>query len=407
MYAFFKGYKNMRRLIWFFKFFLIVFVGSLSLMSYRADLCSFLGSFPSLKAHLYCLRPRKIHIFIDYATTPTLLQMIEFIKLPKEDIKFVSWDRYRHYLPIMKKIQSNVTEWTFNEPHEQNMPFIQNELKKITNRFVNPQFYLYFNYKHVGWEGHMILKSLPLEKVKALHLYEDGTGTFLRTYNRISSDTIIRSIQDYVQRNQITSARLIFLNQWLNILPYLYPTYLHVMVGHNTVSVPANVTLVSVNFAKLKKRLSVTEKKKLFKLLNFQPLIYKKRLGKKKMGIYLYDGFNKSYRAKAISTLKQDLLKMNNVVWFSKQHPRVAGTQEDTKGFIPIKETFIPLEAFLLSNLPIEYIAGEGSSAFYSVPPEMIVGYVPNPERHYTQHLLKLKILTPDKIYDWHKPKKE
>ena len=158
-----------------------------------------------------------------------------------------------------------------------------------------------------------------------------------------------------------------------------------------------------VDFIALKKTLSHDEKNKLFKLLCFQPLHYQEQLKNKNMGIYLYDGFVNSDRVKAVENLKKNLLKMKNVVWFSKQHPRVRETNEKTKGFIPIGETFIPLEAFLLSDLPIKYVAGEGSSAFYSVPPHMIAGYVPNSRRFYVQHLLDLKILTPDKVYDWQK----
>ena len=159
--------------------------------------------------------------------------------------------------------------------------------------------------------------------------------------------------------------------------------------------------LMPINFMALKKKLSADEKRKLFHLLQFNPLDYKKQLQNKKMGIYLYDGFNSSVREKVSSALKSKLLKMKDVVWFSKQHPRFSETSEKTKGFIPIKETFVPLEAFLLSDLPLQYVAGEGSSAFYSVPPEMIVGYIPNLWRHYVKHLSDLKILTPDKIYEW------
>ena len=392
----------MGRLVQVFKLFLIAFVGGLCLMSYRADFCLFLGSFPAIKNNLYCLQPRKIHIFIDYATTPTLLQMIEFIKLPSQDIKIIAWDRYKNRRPLTKGIQLNVTEWTLPLPFDGHVKFIQDELKKIMNRYVKPRFYLHLNYKHIGWGGYTILQALPLTKVKELHLYEDGMGTFIRDYHKASSDTIVESIQTYIKDNQMEEKSVLYFydSPYLNILPYLYPTYLHAMWNERTPPL-TGATLVSVDFAALKKKLSDTEKEKLFHLFQFNPLDYKKQLQNKKMGIYLYDGFDSSDRENAVSTLKSDLLKMNNVVWFSKQHPRVHGTNEKTKGFIPIGETFIPLEAFLLSDLPLQYVAGEGSSAFYSVPPEMVVGYVPNPRHFYVQHLLNLKVLTSDKIYNW------
>ena len=218
----------MYRLRLFLKLFLIAFAGFLCLMSYRADVCLFLGSFPAIKNNLYCLKPRKIHIFIDYATTPTLLQMIEFIKLPEKDIKIISWSRYQHRLPLTDGIQSNVTEWTLSVPYEKNTEFIKNEMKKIMNRFVNPEFYLYLNYKHVGWDAYAILKTLPLNKIKALHLYEDGMGTFIRNYGEVSSEKVIKSIQNFIKANQTEKQISVYYSPWLNILPYLYPTYLHV-----------------------------------------------------------------------------------------------------------------------------------------------------------------------------------
>ena len=397
----------MYRLRLFLKLFLIAFAGCLCLMSYRAEFCSFLGSRLPTRAgmYLYCLAPRKIHVFIDYASTPTLLQMIEFIKLPKNDIKIIAWDRYRNRLPLMDGIQSNVTEWRLPLPFERYVKFIQDEMKQIMNRFVNPEFYLYLNYKHIGWGGYTMLQALPLSTVKELHLYEDGMGTFIRDYRKPSSDTIVKSIQTYIKDNHKESQVTAYYSPWLNILPYLYPTYLH--VAGRKIPPPGMATLVPVDFIALKKTLSNDEKNKLFKLLCFQPLYYQKQLKNKNMGIYLYDGFVNSDRVKAVENLKKNLLKMNNVVWFSKQHPSVRGTKEKTKGFIPIGETSIPLEAFLLSDLPIKYVAGEGSSAFYSVPPHMIAGYVPNPYRSYLKHLLDLKILTPDKVYDWQKSQKK
>lgn len=221
----------MKQLIFVIKLFLIAFFGCLCLMSYRADFCLFLGSFPAIKNNLYCLKPRKIHIFIDFATMPTLLQMIEFIKLPSQDIKIIAWDRYKNRLPLTKGIQSNVIEWNV-PPFQKNDAFIEKELQKMLASFVNPEFYLYLNYKHVGWSGNVILKSVPFVKIKGIHLFEDGMGTYMKSIGNktASSDKIfqevLQSIKNYVRAER--QGKSIYYSNWLHILPSLYPTYLHV-----------------------------------------------------------------------------------------------------------------------------------------------------------------------------------
>ena len=38
----------------------------------------------------YYQQPKRVHIFVDYATSPTVLQMVKFIKLPEKDIKIIA-----------------------------------------------------------------------------------------------------------------------------------------------------------------------------------------------------------------------------------------------------------------------------------------------------------------------------
>lgn len=378
----------MRRWIFFFKIYVVsaCFVGTL--LTYT------IKEYPLTSINL---KSQKIHVFIDYASSPTILQMVEMIKLPKEDIKIVAWKRYRNRKPLINNIQSNVYELNLLSP-ERNAVFIEEKVRALGRMYPNAGWYLHFNYKHIGWDPGVFLRLLPIKKVKELHLYEDGNGTFVRKFHKILPQEIQINIARFMNERK-KQKEISYYAPYEYFLPLIYPTFIHAAFVDKVNQNMPPVTFVPVDFAELKKTLSKSDKEKLFYLLNFNPKEYEKLLNGKNMGIYLYDGYVSPERNKKTQFLKEKLANMENVVWFGKKHPAFRTITSNDDPFIPMN-TDVPLEIFLISDLPLKYIAGEGSSAFYSVPPSMIVAYVPNYNHYYMEHLLKLGVLSSEKIYE-------
>ena len=92
--------------------------------------------------------------------------------------------------------------------------------------------------------------------------------------------------------------------------------------------------------------------------------------------------------------------KQHGTIWFSKNHP-TAPTPYLPREFLKPLPPHIPMEILLLSDYPFQYVAGAGSSAFYSLKPDEIIAYMPNAYRYYKKTLIHLGILSKDKVIEW------
>lgn len=364
-------------------------------------------TFFSDKVHLYCnkFEPTTVHVFIDYATTPTLLQFIELLRLPEKDVKFVSW--WRHPLkgnPVLKKLP-NVKAVSLNNKANWHKAEIQSFIDEMNNSCPNVMWELHFNYKHIGFHPKVFLSLLPVNKIKRLHLYEDGMGTYVRNARKNKHQNYRWGVMNFYYE-KFEEKISYYADYYAYLFPKIYPTTMHVAfvdkIGKN--SSPAKFENVDIGY--LKSSLTPVEKEKIYELFGFDPNIYKALAKDRPIGIYLYDGRvldeRKAAAAKLQEKIKENIQK-EKTVWFSKNHPRLNVHYEKDSPFITIKNVKAPFELFLISDLPIKYIAGEGSSAFYSVPRDLIFGYIPNYARHYLHDLLRLGILSKEKIFNWKK----
>lgn len=105
---------------------------------------------------------------------------------------------------------------------------------------------------------------------------------------------------------------------------------------------------------------------------------------------------------KSISQKKE----LQSYLWLYKNHPRVARGEGIALGLIRkyfnevyVLSNEIPVEVQILFGYEPSYIAGYGSSLFFSFKPHQILAYIErNHLETYLKPLLDLGILTKDKI---------
>ena len=70
----------------------------------------------------YVLNPLKpkIHIYIDWATTPALLQMTDFVKQPQRDKKFIFWRRFPNLTERVNLAELNAVQIDLPQSEEKN-----------------------------------------------------------------------------------------------------------------------------------------------------------------------------------------------------------------------------------------------------------------------------------------------
>ena len=130
-------------------------------------------------------------------------------------------------------------------------------------------------------------------------------------------------------------------------------------------------------------------------------------VSKKPVAIFLDDPDLVTTTAdKFIQKLLKDKPEIQNYNWLYKNHPRVSRPSETLhilrKYFknVSVIPNKIPLESFLSVDFPIDYVAGYGSSIFFSFKKEQILGYLRRLHLEvYEESLLKIGILTPDLVF--------
>lgn len=365
----------------------------------------------------YHSQPRRIHIFVDYATSPTVLQMTEFIRLPEKDVKIIGWDRFPNRSQIIKKhnIQKNVIEISsiLKKSPKEKMEILSHILQGIEASNEKTVYEIHLNYKHVGWFGIQLFKLIPSHKIKQMHIYEDGSGTLYKDVNNKNIQKhALTFISEFKTEIQKSIPYFYHPNVYLMLIPMLYPTTYHTTVANKAKLVQKQniykyfkkLTFMPVDFRKLKTELSTQEKTKLYQLLDIDFSHIAKHIQKDKpLGLFLWDGKDVPKRYEATNKLldkMEEHTQKYGTIWFSKNHP-TARSPYLPRSFLKPLPAYFPMEVLMISDYPFQYVAGAGSSAFYSLKPEEIVAYIPNRYWFYVQSLINLKILDNDKVYYW------
>lgn len=363
---------------------------------------------------------QRIHIFMDVATTPSLLQMVEYIKTPKEDLKIISWRRFQGYDKSIDFDKENTIEIIFSNREtgiHLNGNYVASKVHEIYKRFPNALYTIHANDKHFYVHGVQLLSFIPKKQIEMIHLYEDGNATKFRYY-RDEKEFEIPSVEDLKQ--QIIAEEKKSYYPYDLVLSHLYPVTYHVfflnkMREQNSheryLKAVSKGILINVDYAEIGKNLSDTDRKKLFRLAGFDYDQLNTLFSKKKnivitlpylkkdsetfqsmtrvIGFLMIDGFN--------------IINPDDYTFFYKPHPSLSNYEGNKTlstlfpemVFLPRR---LPYELLILGNLNVNYVVGTLSSLFFTLKPNQILKWFF--EKNYYPPLLYSKIITDEQEID-------
>lgn len=355
-----------------------------------------------------------IHVFFEvYATTPELMEAIEFVKLPPERMKIIGW----HRLPKRdKKIDlRGLNTIEFDIPPREGLYTSQpkkfaNFIKKVYRIKPDAYFVFYSNMNHVKNQLFPLLREIPHNRVRHIHLYEDGLGVGITSmHNRQNQKKSKSDILTYIGKfkKYLKKENRVVYNEYYNLLQIFYPTTYHFMGAdkmkkraeyQNAIKNIGKENIKDINFEKIRSQLSPAQKALLFALLDFDYNYWKKIMKGKKTVVFT-TGFvfgNKNQIQAQINILRElregklkNLLPQDSYTWLYKPHPSFSSEKETP---LLIKKEFpdmieipaqIPFEIFIIAGLTPDYVFGYSSSLFYALPQKNILGLITRPDKSY------------------------
>ncbi len=346
-----------------------------------------------------------VHIFADVATTPSLLQMVAYLKAPPEDLKIILWRRFQGY---DKGLKENTIEVTCpNSEHGIHIcgKILKEKIKKIYKSLPKAEYVIHGNNKHFYTFGASLLSFIPQKQIRMIHLYEDGNATKWR--NRKGKNGLPRYSVNYLKqiiKNQ--NAPMFF--PFDVILGRLYPLTVHCFFAERMqkddqyapyMKALSTSFLENVDYVQLSKELSEWEKERLFQMAGFDYKTLKKLFQKKKNVIIVLPIMHRNSDnflayTRAIGFLMSDGYKKINpkeYTFFYKPHPAINNYEDNPilkkrfPGLVFLPKR-LPYELLILGGFKIDFVFGVQSSLFYTLSPEQVLYWFP---AHYYTSTLK------------------
>lgn len=347
-----------------------------------------------------------VHIFADLATGPTILEMVQFVKLRKSTRKFVAWGIY----PDIKQEllgEYNAAQIPFEtKPYNKLANSIHRGIKQTVLKLLkeNPdtKFVFHTNIYHSRSFLFPILRKIPKENVKHIYLYEDG---FANTVASRKKDTL-----KYVTPKRPKNINNVAYPYYTH---FTYPVTYYLAYPEEIWNKPEFKQLAeilqgadvrAVDFYEIKDSLTGSQKKTLKQFLNFNDKYFKKLLetGDQKTVILLGGRPMNAEERKAFKTVYEKILDNPSYRFIYKPHPHPASEafalrlKRKYKDLIIIPRT-IPMEAFLLFDIIPDYIAGYSSSVFLTFKTKFIM-YIERPNDEYLPFMLERGIIKQEDI---------
>lgn len=364
-----------------------------------------LGSFYFTKRPIQPVKENTVYIFADVATGATILEMVQFVRLPKSSRKFVAWGSYPN---LAEKLQSyNAIQIPFKtQPYNQLVFSIQKGLKHTVQQLLeenpNTQFVFHTNMFHSRTLLFPILQMIPSDQVKHIHLYEDGYGN------------TVASLKERILQH-VTPERPH--NMWDIAYPYythfVYPTTYHLAYPeeirqnaefNQLANILKNADIQPVDFYEIKTHLTRKQKNKLKDLFDFDDAYFRDlfQKGNKKTVVLLGGRPMNAKEARAFQVVNEKILADTSYTFIFKPHPHPASEslavelKKKHKDLVIIPRS-IPMEVFLLFDVVPDYIAGYSSSVFLTFHTNFIL-YIKRPDDTYLPFLLKKGIIKPSDV---------
>ncbi len=364
----------------------------------------------------YQLNPfqKTIHIYIDYATMPALLQMADLVNQPIEDKKFLFFRRFPDLSQRIDLTQYNAVQIDLPTSEYANIHTniaIQEAISTIYAAHMNAQYIIHSN---LWWNEVLIpiLKIIPKEKIKHLHLYEDGISNII--YSR-KKDTLAINPEKIDYKSDllsILSDEKEYNRQYNFAFHLLYPTtyyfsFIEYAKQHpefdTFMSFLSGATLQEIDWYRLANSLTKEQKETIYHLTDFDINLYKEQIKNKQTDFFLLRGAFSSNEEQIKTTVHLFKNQDKNRLLVLKEHPSLFSRQiaKNIQHNIPNSIIFpkhIPFEVLILADLMPDTVSGYTSSAFFAVPAEKIKYFITTDTDYYLPFLKELNIVSDEKI---------
>ena len=334
--------------------------------------------------------PKVVHIYHDKASTPALLQMVNYIEQPENDLKIVAWNRYHKHIQGKENFKNTLFTTDWDEIFK-----TLTEYKKKYNRL---KIIVHFNIYHDYF--YKKIYEYFKENLEIAHIYEDASMFIWRDS---SKDNLLHK-EDGIKKN---------LYMWGD------PNVL--CSGDDPLDrcpaidwIKSEIRTIPINFHELQKKLSASDKKAIFKLAGFDFEKYKNLLSKKPNGIYVLGvAVNLPLEGAQLAALKDVCQMTPDFQWYYKPHPNrfYIPTEQVLNHYCPnIKplDAHIPFELLIIGGLKPTKVAGMSSSLFANLEAKDILAYIQRGKNdEYLPSLKKVGLLSKNRTYSEEKTLKK
>lgn len=364
-----------------------------------------------------------VHIYIDFATMPALMQMVDFIKVPKHDKKFIFWRRFpnlnnRINLSEYNAIQIDLPKSESKSKNKESFDIVTKSIKKIYDNNPDANYVIHSN---LWWNSLLIpiLRTIPRNQVKHIHIYEDGLSNVV--HSRKKHTISVNPDNNYKTNLElILNGKIEYTHKYDFAFHTLYPVryyfgFVDYMKKYNEFNVFINFispeNIQEIDWIRLSHSLTEDQKEVLYLLVGFDRQDYQLKTKDKMVDFFLLRGASTKVeeQIKTAETLLNSHDK--NRILILKEHPSLVkhNISQKIKEKIPHALIFskqIPFEILILADLMPDTVSGYTTSVFFSVPKERIKYYITSERDSYLSFLKELNIVTDEQVVQSIKEKK-
>lgn len=364
---------------------------------------------------------KPIHVFYEVlATTPAFLGMIEMVQLPDDEPKIFLWHRFPNRKDLIDLAKINAFE-VESRNAEGDIYYAKGNFRRVLRdilvKYPKSPLIIHTNTNNYEYLFDGFLRDFPKERVKHVHLYEDGlAGLYIynKFFNNIrNTKQDIQDLENYYYGDVKTRKLPKYAKYMLHTLfptTYYFYGYENAAKGileEQFFQQMKGASFKDINFRKIAKKLTRTQKEKLLQLLGFDFKKYKKIFEKNKVFIYFggyyLEGSFTSYLAE-LNHISHLMKKYPDYYFLLKPHP--SWSSFDRKNIfnkvfterIELLDPRLPYETFIIFDLIPSKVSGRSSSLFFTLSNDMIDSYISHPS--YENALNKLGIISKDKKID-------
>lgn len=371
---------------------------------------------------------KQASIYVDPASFPSMLQMVEVVKSNPEEPKFIFWERQpklsrflrkQYHITTGKTTYQSYSELTATERVDY-FNQLQKQIKKFISNYPNASLKIHLNLLHNDFVlGVLQLFDREQRKI-TVHWYEDCFSCFIHTPDTrfvIPREENPQRLLDFpVPTLNKVSFSLSLLPVYSSVLHIAHPEKLIKNKYSFRALFPENVKIEPIDYKQIQENLTDSQRKMLLKFArlnptDLQPFFQNKPvlLGTLGHSLKSSEEFNKM-QFQIIEEVINDKFGQwgelgKDYFLLLKEHPWHTNDQSLKKSilkkypFVHFLPKDFPLEILFLTGYIPEKTFGYSSSVFFALPSTRVLFYIPRPEDPYVPWLLKFGNLRAEQIY--------